>query len=174
MFRIPLDTLTNSLVETLLPHGKSTRPETSALHFFYDVSLLSRVTEPTVTRFERRLGLHLVYVKPPGSAYIHVFSAETKAHQRKAIDVQEWTHQVSHDSEWRHTHAFNAPYFRMAQEINDARVADGFATVAPITMSEEGHTTAGLFQPLFEWVNVHVSKDMSDEHGYRRSLRVIS
>lgn len=54
MFRMFLDTLTNSLVssilrepsapslvETLLPHGKSTQPDTSALHFFYRRSTLT-------------------------------------------------------------------------------------------------------------------------------------
>ena len=169
MFRMSIESLTNSLVRSLL-QDKTDHNEGEALHFFYDVSLLSRENGKT---YERRVGLHLLYCK--SYSYIHVFSATTHSQRRIAdVAVGGWKHQSSHDSEWKNTRAFSDLYFQMAHDINDARETDGLTSIAPIVLEQNGHTTVGLFQPPFEWVKVHMTKDPTDPCSYRRMIKVLA
>lgn len=167
MLNIRMETIVGSLVRQLLIEsgGNSER----ALHFHFDLWMSYHRDNRS---YDARRGLHLLYYLPKNSSYVSVFSATFNS-PRVKLDVAngQFTHEISHDSEWRNLRLFSDTYFSMAEEINRKMNVDGFLSVAPVLMGE--HNNSPVFGNLFNWVTVKVEKDPDDDYNYRKIIKVL-
>jgi len=165
MFSISIKTLVNSLVrQELQDKGR----EKEALHFHFRLEL-SHYTN-TATYSESR-GLHLLYHVKPRFSYITVFSAVHSSSFIKVKEVEQWRHEITHDSCWANIQVFSEVYFDMAEKVNAKLKEADLETPAPKDMNE--HNSFGLFGPVFDWVPVKISKDPDDERNYLKLVKVL-
>lgn len=177
MLSMRIETLVNALVrQELVGKGR----EKEALHFHFSLGMAvytssenyeKRRKSGSIDPFEEHRGLHMLYYVKPGFSYISVFSAITPSAFMKVDEVQDWTHEITHDSCWAQVDTFSRAYFDMAEKINQAMVKEGLEKVAPLNMSE--YNTPPLFGPVFDWVPIEISKDPNDDRGYRRLVKVL-
>jgi hypothetical protein len=166
MFNISLISVVNKIVEhELIGKGPPTLLRQEALHFHLDLRM-SYYGKNEV--FDISRGLHLLYYVRPGYSYpISVFSAITSSPFTKAKEVNEWKHEVTHDSCWRDIRTITELYFQMADQILTAMGEEG-KSLAPKDMHE--HNGFALFGPLYDWIPVEVKKDLTDPNNYRKTV----
>jgi len=160
MFEVSIRDLAYTIVNHEL---KNNNKEGMGLHLHFDVSM---ATHP----ISERRGLHLIYQVNPGYSYISVFSAVSDNPFTDAKKIQNWTHEATHDSEWRSINALNNLYFELASLVNERRVAKGEAEVPPVQMHQ--YSTFAK-NKLFEWIPVSVQTDPDDENNYRKILTIL-
>lgn len=165
MFSMKIESVVAALVkQELIGKGR----DDQALHFDFDLHLTHYDKDDS---FSRRHGLHLLYHLNSGATYVSVFSAVTERFYTKVHEVKNWKHEVSHDSCWRDIQVFSKLYFEMAKQINEDLVNHGRAVVAPKDMHQ--HNCFELFGQAYNWVNVKVTRDSTDNYGYRRLIEVL-
>src|SRR5690606_30078560 len=108
-----------SLAKHLLVDAEGRENEALHFNFSLDLSIYSPI------RVSVRKGLHLLYYKKPHSATVSVFSAVVDSPFDGIEKVEEWEHEISHDSCWREITTINNLYFQMAERINNKLLAAG-------------------------------------------------
>lgn len=83
----------------------------------------------------------------------------------------EWRHTSSHDSEWKTDglRDIDSLYFKMARETID-EVGDDKLAPKDLSMTV---WFRGWTQKWYEIVDVEVSKDPSDFHGYKKIVKIL-
>lgn len=165
MFEMRLDRLAQQIVSHNLC-GQGRKDE--ALHLDFDVRLSCPEIPDTIIR-----GIHLLYHQMPHHASISVFSGVTPSPFDKHSAVKEWKHEVTHDSCWRDLRIFNETYFTMADEVNVIRHKLGLEEIAPVKMNQFVSFVGIARDHLYQWLEVKVARDATDEHNYRRTIQVL-
>lgn len=165
MLSMHISDTVNALVKQLLIDAGGNE---KALHFSFDLQLscYDYVNEGGPTYNSDRKSLHLLYYLAPKRSYVSVFSATLNNPFSSVNGITEWSHEITHDSEWRNIRAFVDTYFSMAQSVNDHLVKDGRTTVAPRTMTEHNFTIRNMFQ----WIPATVSLDPTCDRRYRKII----
>jgi hypothetical protein len=164
MLKIDVRNVVHAIVEQeLIRKGR----EGEALYVNFDLRMSHHTNNKS---YDQSRGLHLLYQVNPGYTYVSVFSAVTDSPFATIREVEEWKHEVTHDSCWRDTNVFSQVYFDMAEKINAAMKADKRKPIAPKDMHEWHNLgRAGLFQ----WVKVNITKDPNDDRNYRKLVEVL-
>lgn len=171
MLSMRIDSLVAQIIqhEMLRPQAQPGLRKNAALYLNFDCRMSVYLKDH---EYSQSRGLHLLYHVVPGSASVSVFSGLTQSCFGKITEVDEWKHETSHDSCWRNVQVFSQLYFAMANQINKELVSDGKEEVAPVMMNE--HNGFRNLHSLFEWAIVDVTKDPTDQHNYRRIVKVLT
>lgn len=169
MFEIKLERVVEQIVRhNLIGQGR----ETEALYINFDVRLHNYDNENNKEFYTSR-GLHLLYYSKSYGGAISVFSAVTVSPFDRIYSVEEWKHEVTHDSCWRDVRVFSETYFKMADEINAQRKKEKLDKIAPCEMTQHCSFAGIASNHLFKWVEVLMKKDTSDSYNYRRTIKVV-
>jgi hypothetical protein len=161
----------SDVVDQVVQHALQNNQEGQAVYLNFDVRL-SCYDSGNKFQYSATRDLHLLYHKLLQGANISVFSAITPSPFNRLNKVAHWTHEATHDTEWRRASIFNQMYFAMAEEVNNRRGLAGLSSIAPIAMKQ--HCDFPLGNELFKWVPVSIRKDPEDQYGYRRLITVES
>lgn len=140
----------------------------ATLHLNFDLRMSNYIDSKS---YNQSRGLHLLYNVNPGSTYVSVFSGVTDSPLGDIHDVNEWTHECTHDSCWKDIGIFSKIYFEMSDEINALRKADGLPSIAPKYMSENNRFRS--FDSLFQWVAAEVKTDPNDRMNYKKLIKLL-
>lgn len=165
MFEMRLDRIVEQIVRHAFfnPDG-SKEFDKQALYVVFDVSMSS-----AVEKVRQRRGIHLLYHSRNGN-YISVFSAVSSSPFVRLADINNWKHEVTHDSCWRDIKVITQTYFTMAGLINKERVERGWEEEVPIQMSQFVTFGGILRKEMFQWVPAEVKIDPACEHNYRKLI----
>lgn len=167
MLKMNISNVVNAIVRQDL-QGKGRNDE--ALHFHFRLDMAYYLGDNSGREYRSGRGLHLLYHSRSGS-HISAFSSVMTSAFAGKEKVDNWRHEITHDSEWSNINIFSTTYFTMAEEINKQLESDNRGPVAPVEMSE--YNNFRDISRLYQWVKVEVQVDPKDEYGHRRLIKLL-